>query len=143
MPTVTRSRIVDAPGERVWDVVSDPHSFPRWWPDVQRVEDASPMAWTKVMTTPRGKVVRADFSRERAVEPTEVAWRQELEETPFEGLLKEAVTTVSIEPAEGGSRVQIEQRQRLRGMARFGGFFFRRATRRKLDEALAALEGTV
>ncbi|MBA3300609.1 MAG: SRPBCC family protein, partial [Thermoleophilaceae bacterium] len=55
MPVVARTRVVPAPPERVWDLVSDPHSLPRWWPDTERVEDASALAWTKVMKTPRGR----------------------------------------------------------------------------------------
>lgn len=144
MPTVTRSRTLDAPQERVWDVVADPHSFPRWWPGVQRVEDASQVAWTKVMATPRGRTVRADYTRQRAEEPNRIVWQQELEETPFEGLLNEAVTTVSLVPdPTGGTRVEIELHQALRGKARFGAFLFRRATGRKLDQALEGLEATV
>ena len=47
---------------------------------------------------------------------------------------------VVVEPAEGATRVTIEQRQKLRGQMRFGGLFLRRATRKRLDEALDGLE---
>ena len=30
-----------APPERVWDLVSDPHNLPRWWPRTMRVEDVA------------------------------------------------------------------------------------------------------
>ncbi|MBA2506351.1 MAG: SRPBCC domain-containing protein, partial [Thermoleophilaceae bacterium] len=76
MPVVARERTVPAPPERVWDLVSDPHHLPRWWPDTERVEDATPLAWTKVMKTPKGRTVRADFTREQADEPRVLRWRQ-------------------------------------------------------------------
>ena len=44
-------------------MVSDPAQLPRWWPGVTRVEEATPEAWTTVLASPRGKVVRADFTR--------------------------------------------------------------------------------
>ena len=143
MPVVARTRVVPAPPERVWDLVSDPHSLPRWWPDTERVEDASALAWTKVMKTPRGRTVRADFTREQAAEPRTLRWRQEIDETPFEGILHQAVTEVALEREGEGTRVRIEQRQKLRGKARFGSFLFRRATGRKLDSALDRLEEVV
>ena len=37
----------------------------------------------------------------------------------------------------------LEMRQRLRGVARFGGFLARRASRQILRDALEALEGQV
>jgi uncharacterized protein YndB with AHSA1/START domain len=63
VPRVRRSRTVAAPSDAVWDLVSDPHHLPRWWPQVQRVEEVTGDAWTKVLRTPRGKTVRADYSR--------------------------------------------------------------------------------
>jgi hypothetical protein len=39
--------------------------------------------------------------------------------------------------------VQLRTRQRPRGWARLGSFLFRRAARRKLDEALDGLERVV
>ena len=47
---------------------------------------------------------------------------------------------VVLEPEGEGTRVTIEQRQKLRGYSRTGGFLLRRATRGKLDEALEGLE---
>jgi uncharacterized protein YndB with AHSA1/START domain len=141
VPTVTRARTIPAGDEEVWALVSDPAHLPRWWPDVVRVEDATPQAWTQVLGTGTGKTLRADFTRVEADPGRHIVWRQELEETPFERLLSEAVTEVSLEPSGGGStRVELRTRQRPRGLARFGSFMFRRAARRKLDEALDGLE---
>src|ERR687894_335749 len=39
MPTAKRAATVAAPPQEVWEVVSDPHHLPRWWPGVQRVEE--------------------------------------------------------------------------------------------------------
>jgi uncharacterized protein YndB with AHSA1/START domain len=140
VPTVTRARTIPAAGEEVWALVSDPSHLPRWWPDCVRVEEATPEAWTQVLGTGSGKTLRADFTRVEAEPGRHLMWRQELEESPFERLLSEAVTEVSLEPDAEGTRVSLRTRQRPRGLARLGGFMFRRAARRKLDEALDGLE---
>ena len=144
MPRVRRERTIEAPREEVWDLIADPHHLPRWWPAVQRVEEASPAAWTKVLATPRGKSVRADFTRLRADRPRSLAWRQEVDESPFERILREAVTEVSLEPVgELATRVELRSIQRLRGMARLGGLMVRRATARQLDDALEGLSAVI
>jgi uncharacterized protein YndB with AHSA1/START domain len=141
VPTVRRARTIDAASERLWEVISDPAHLPRWWPDVVRVEEASPLAWTKVLGTPKGSMVRADFTRLAAEPPRRIAWRQEVEESPFERILARNETEIELQPqGEGATRVEIRAVQRLRGMSRLGGFLFKRATRRKLDEALDGLE---
>lgn len=141
MPTVTRARTINAGTERLWDVVSDPAHLPRWWPDVLRVEDATAVAWTKVLSTPKGRTVRADFTRLIAEAPHRIAWRQEVVESPFERILSESRTEVELQPeAADATRVELKSVQRLRGMSRFGGFLVRRATRRKLEQALDGLE---
>jgi uncharacterized protein YndB with AHSA1/START domain len=61
VPTARRSRTIAASVEEVWDVIRDPHHLPRWWPRVNRVEDVDGGAFTEVMTTAKGNVVRADF----------------------------------------------------------------------------------
>ena len=141
MPTVSRARTVPAGLQEVWEVVADPYHLPRWWPRVERVEDATPDAWTTVMRSSSGRAVRADYTRTDAVRPRRLEWRQELEETPFERVFAEAVTEIALAPAgEDGTRVELRAVQRLRGRSRFGGFLARRAARRQLDEALAGLE---
>ena len=65
-------------------------------------------------------------------------WEQELAGTPFERVLGESVTEIVLERVDGGTRVTIEQRQKLRGYSRTGGFMLqarrggeaRRGTRR-------------
>ncbi|HTB71074.1 MAG TPA: SRPBCC family protein [Solirubrobacteraceae bacterium] len=142
MPSARRSRTIAAPPERLWEVIGDPHHLPRWWPRVERVEDVEEDAFTEVMKTSKGKLVRADF-RVRAVRADEHAlvWEQQLDGTPFARLLSSAETHVRLEPAEGGTNVTIELHQRLTGMfPRFGGFMVRRAAAATLEQALDGLE---
>lgn len=140
MPTIVRTRTLPAGREALWAVVSDPHHLPRWWPRVERVEEASAAAWTEVLRSPKGKSLRADFTRVRAEAPRRIVWRQEVTGSPFERILAEAVTEVLLEPAEAGStRVQIRAVQRLRGFALLGSLLMRRSTKRILDEALDGL----
>jgi uncharacterized protein YndB with AHSA1/START domain len=141
--TVKRKRTVAAAPDAVWRLVSDPHHLPRWWPQVQRVEEVTGDAWTKVLRTPRGKTVRADYTRVEWRPPTKMVWRQEVEESPFEAILDEAVTTIALEPADEGTRVELTSSQELHGRYRFGGFMLRRATKRQLDEALDGIEMAV
>jgi uncharacterized protein YndB with AHSA1/START domain len=140
VPTVKRARSIAAERDALWAIVSDPYHLPRWWPSVQRVEDASAEAWTKVLRSPKGRAIRADYTRVSADPPAKLVWRQEVEESPFERILREAVTEISLEPVNGATRVELRSTQRLRGLARFGSFMVRRATARLLEEALTGLE---
>ena len=70
-----------------------------------------------------------------------VVWRQEVEESPFERILREALTEVRLEPAgDGVIKVRLTLRQRPRGFARFGFIQLRRAAGRQLEGALEGLE---
>jgi uncharacterized protein YndB with AHSA1/START domain len=137
---VRREKLVGERVEEVWRVVSDPGRLPDWWPGVSRVEDASPEAWTTVMTSPKGRSVRADYTRVEASAPSRLVWRQEMEESPFERILAEATTSVELEPADGGTRVAIALEQKPRGWARFAPLQFRAAGRRQVEGALEGLE---
>jgi uncharacterized protein YndB with AHSA1/START domain len=139
--TVRRTRVVGSPPETVWEVVGDPHHLPRWWPRVERVESVDEDAWTCVMRSARGNVVRADYRLVGAADGRSREWAQQLAGTPFERLLREHRTVVSLSPAADGTEVALEVVSRGRGTARLGGFMMRRAQRRQLDEALDALEG--
>ena len=140
MPTTRRTRTVDARPEDVWEVIADPHHLPRWWPRVGRVEGVDVDRWTKVFVTQKGKPVRGDYRLLESDPPRRRLWAQDLEDSPFEGVLGEAVTEVSLlARGEGATEVTIELRQRLRGFARLGGLMVRRANRRVLDEALEGL----
>jgi uncharacterized protein YndB with AHSA1/START domain len=144
VPTVRRSRVLPAPLDDVWRIVSDVHAQPRWWPRVGRVEGVTPQGFTQVLQTKTGRGVRADFRFVTQEEPYVRSWTQELAGTPFDRVLRSAQTTVRVSPeGDGATRVELEQRQKLRGLSRFGGFLVRKATRQVLDEALDGLAGAV
>ena len=136
---VRRETLVPAPPEEVWRVVSDPARLPAWWPSVSRVEDASPDAWTKVMLSPGGKAVRADYTRIEAEEPTHVLWRHEVEESPFERILSASTTEITMEARDDGTLVRISIEHRPRGWARFSPFQMRAAAIRQVSGALDGL----
>lgn|SRR5438045_2419973 len=140
MPTIRRTRVIAAAPERVWATVADPHHLPRWWPRVARVEGVDGRHFTEVLRTDRGKAVRADFTVIESSAPEVRRWAQLVESSPFERILQSAETEVRLAPEDGGTRVTLTVRQRLRGVARFGGFMVRRAARSQLDEALAGLD---
>jgi len=141
VPVVAEQAGFDAPLERVWNVVSDPYSLPRWWPRVQRVEEVSESGWTMVLLSDRGKPVRADYTLADSRPMERLEWRQELEETPFERMLSEARLVVALEQddAREPTAVALRSTERLRGLARLGAPMVRRATRRRLRSALAQL----
>lgn len=138
---VKQSLGFDAPLERVWNVVSDPHSLPRWWPRVQRVEEVSDEGWTMVLLSDRGKPIRADYTLERARPMSLLEWRQELEETPFERMLSRAELIVELDWDEVSETtgVSLRSTERLRGLARLGSPMVRRATKKRLGQALEQL----
>jgi len=139
MPTTRRSRTVADVPERVWETVSDPYHLPRWWPRVERVEAVSGDHFTEVLTTDRGRSVRADFRVVESRAPERRAWEQEVAGSPFERIMASARFEVALAPDDGGTRVTLAVRQQMRGTARFAGWIVRRGTRRVLDDALGAL----
>jgi uncharacterized protein YndB with AHSA1/START domain len=164
MPTARRTRTIAAPAEQVWEVVRDPHHLPRWWPRVTRVEGVEDGAFTEVMRTRKGKVVRADFSVMRCDEAAHsMTWSQRVQGTPFERVLESAETEVRLEPVVPSAppsvgrdpgestAVTIELRQEMArysprfglftGLSpRFGGHMVKRAAAATLEEALDGLE---
>jgi uncharacterized protein YndB with AHSA1/START domain len=141
MPKVSRSRTIGASAERVWDLVSDPHSLPRWWPRIMRVEDVQGKGerarWTAVLQTERGTGIRADYRCAASTNRRRFAWTQDLDGTPFERILRESRVEIQLEP-EGteATQVRLSSEERLRGLSRLGSAMMRGATRRRLDEAL-------
>jgi uncharacterized protein YndB with AHSA1/START domain len=145
MPRVKRSRVIDADPERVWDLVSDPHSLPRWWPRARRVEDVrgantDRAHWTTVLETDRGAGVRADFHCAGSTEPRRYAWEQEVEGTPFERVLRASRLEIGLSPDGSGTEVTLVGEEKLRGLSRLGSTMMRGAVSRRLDEALDGIE---
>ena len=138
MPVVTRHSGFDAPLERVWNVVSDPYSLPRWWPRVQRVEEVSDSGWTMVLMSDRGKPIRADYTLADSRPMEMLEWHQELEETPFERMLSQSRIVIELE-SDDTTSVTLRSTERLRGLARLGSPMVRRATRKRLSQALERL----
>jgi uncharacterized protein YndB with AHSA1/START domain len=132
--------VVPAAPEEVWGLVSDPAGLPRWWPGVTRVEEASPQAWTMVLSSPKGKSVRVDYTRVEAEPGRRLVWRQEVEESPFERILASATTEIALAPEASGTRVSVALDQRPRGWARFAPLQFRAAGRRQVRGAVEGLD---
>ena len=96
MPTVSRSRVIAAIPEHVWDVVADPERLVDWWPRVQRVEEIEPKAWTTVLGSPKGgRSLRADYTLVASEHPRRRSWRHEVAASPFERVLTDSVTDAS------------------------------------------------
>ncbi|MFN8162077.1 MAG: SRPBCC family protein [Solirubrobacterales bacterium] len=146
MPTVSRHRLIAAPVDQVWSLVSDPHNLPRWWPHTTRVENVerNPAGrrsrWTQVLETAEGRGVRADFRCTGSTEGRRFAWRQEIDGTPFERHMKASETEILLEPAGEGTQVRITARQSLRGMSRLGSPMMSRGQGAIADGALDGIE---
>lgn len=145
MPRVSRTRTIAAEPARVWELVSDPHSLPRWWPRTLRVEDVRGSGgkrahWTAVLGTQRGTGVRADFRCTAATEGRRYAWEQEIEGTPFERILKASRLEIGLEREREATSVTLVSDEALRGLSRLGSSMLRGASRRRLDEALDGIE---
>jgi uncharacterized protein YndB with AHSA1/START domain len=146
MPSARRTRTIPAPLAELWKIIEDPHHMARWWPDVVRVEGVQDDRFTQVYLSKRGRTVRMD-QFVRACEPPGTAgefgrlmWEQDLAGSPFERMISEWITEILLEPEGTGTRVTLEQRQKLRGYNRTGGFMMKKATRTRLDDALGGLE---
>ena len=145
MPRVKRSRVIGVEADRVWELVSDPHSLPRWWPRAKRVEDVRGAGtnrahWTTVLETDRGTGVRADFRCTGSTQPSRYAWEQELDGTPFERVLRASRLEIDLSPAGTQTEVTLVGEEKLRGLSRLGSTMMRGAAGRRLDEALDGIE---
>ena len=145
MPKVSRSRVIAAERDRVWALVSDPHSLPRWWPRTKRVEDVrggdgKRAHWTAVLETERGTGVRADYRCTASTEGARYAWEQELAGTPFDRILRASRLEIALAGDERGTKVTLTSEETLRGLSRLGSSMMRGASRRRLDEALDGID---
>jgi uncharacterized protein YndB with AHSA1/START domain len=136
---VTRSQRIAATAEEIWEVVSDAHHLPRWWPGVTRVENVGRDRFTEVIPTRRGKPMRLDFRIVESCAPERLTWTQDLQGTPFERLLSVWTTTVTLQPDGEACIVTLEESQQLKGSLRAGALLQRRPARRRLESALKGL----
>jgi len=148
VPRVVRRRRIPAPPSAIWSVISDPYHLPRWWPGTSRVEnvtsgDATGRRWTQVLETSDGRGVRTDFRCISAAQEERYLFEQEIEGTPYAKTLKGSLTEIRLEPEGTETEVELTRNLELRGLNRLGGFMFRRATGRILNEALGGLERAV
>jgi uncharacterized protein YndB with AHSA1/START domain len=145
MPRVSRTRVIPVDQSRVWELISDPHNLPRWWPRTKRVEDVrgptgARAHWTAVLETERGTGVRADYRCTGATANRRYEWEQQIEGTPFERVLRAARLEIGLSPAGDGTEVTLTSDESLRGLSRLGTTMMRGAARSRLDEALAGIE---
>ena len=145
MPKVSRRRVIAAERDRVWDLVSDPHSLPRWWPRAQRVEDVRGgdgmrAHWTMVLQTERGTGVRADYRCTASTRGERYAWEQQVAGTPFDRVLRASKLEIGLAGTNGSTEVTLTGEETLRGLSRLGSTMMRGASRRRLDEALDGIE---
>jgi uncharacterized protein YndB with AHSA1/START domain len=146
VPRVVRKRRIPAPAGAIWSVIADPYHLPRWWPRTRRVENVSGggeprgRRWTQVLETRDGRGVRADYRCVSAATNERYVFEQELEGTPFAGILRSARTEIELAPEGAETRVTMASEQRLRGLSRLGSPMMRRAIGRTLSEALTGLE---
>ncbi len=148
MHTTRRSRTIAISLEETWALVSDPHHLPRWWPRVERVEGVEDGAFTEVLKTAKGKLVRADFTVAELDEGARrLTWSQQIEGSPFARVLASADTVVELVAAGEDTDVTLELRQTPAGarsgswfFPRLGGHMMRRAAAATLEEALDGLE---
>ncbi len=141
MPIARARRTVAAPPAAVWGLVADPRQLPRWWPQALRVEDVGAGGFTLVLLSGRGREVRADQRIVASERPRRRAWALEVAGTPFAAVFAASRTEVALAAVDGGTEVRLELHQKLRGGARLGAPLVRRASRRQLRRALAALAG--
>jgi uncharacterized protein YndB with AHSA1/START domain len=145
MPRVSRTRVIPVDQGRVWELISDPHNLPRWWPRTKRVEDVrgptgARAHWTAVLETERGTGVRADYRCTSATANKRYEWEQQIEGTPFARVLRAARLEIGLSPADDGTAVTLTSEESLRGLSKLGATMMRGAARSRLDEALAGIE---
>lgn len=140
--------MIAASPQELWEVLGDPHHLPRWWPRVSQVESVDEDAFTEVLMSGKGKMVRADFRLLDAVSLRRIVWAQQVENTPFARILTSAETEISLSGADmsdgPATEVTIELRQTLHGfLARLGSHLVRRAAGSTIEDALDGLERIV
>ena len=138
-------RTLAASAETVWTTVGDTARIARWWPLVTRVESASDHGFTEVLTSKRGKEVRADFRVTAHQRARRLAWALDLEGSPFARIFSVSEYELTLQASEDGAatEVRLQHHVAMAGTNRLGAFLAYRSARRTLRQALAALESEV
>jgi uncharacterized protein YndB with AHSA1/START domain len=127
MPSARRQVMVDAPVERVWELIGDPKRHPEWWPRVEEVEsDALEVGCTYRQVTRRpDKTIETTFSIEDLEDCHQLRVRC-LETGMYAHFL--------LTPAQDGTFVDAELGVEERGLARvFAAAFIRRWVAQSLE----------
>src|SRR3954470_7781499 len=120
MPSARRQVMVDAPVERVWELIGDVTRHPEWWPRVEEVKcDLLDVGCTYRQVTKRpDKTIRTTISIESLDDCEQL--RVRCTET---GMYAHFLLT----PAQGGTFVDLELGVEEEGLARiFAAAFIRR-----------------
>jgi len=74
MPKFEREVEIDAPVEEVWDVLTNPKTWPQWFPGIKEVSDLSSVSdnakfnWKDEERTGQGKIVKLEPERRLEIE---------------------------------------------------------------------------
>ena len=149
MPRVKRRRSIQSPPGGVWEYATNPKNLPRWWPRTTSVRDLSGTGqkigsrWTQVLQAKSGKRIGANLICTLSDPPTVWRFEQETEGTPFERMMKTAWTEMRVRPDGGGTEVELELGQKLRGLSILGGLFVRSASVKTAEQALESLDAVL
>jgi uncharacterized protein YndB with AHSA1/START domain len=135
MSVCRRQALIDAPPERIWDLVGDPQRHPEWWPRVvevsgQRFEQGS--TYAQVTRQPRGEI-RTTISVERLDDVHAIHMRCLDTGTFTRWLLTEAQGSTFVDVEFGMDPTGIRDRMLD---AAIGKLYFRRW----LEQSMIALE---
>lgn len=132
--SVKNSRLVGRSAKDLWRVLTAVESWPNWWPGIEKSSlSPSLRQGATLELVLRGNPQTSPARIERVVPERELAWSR----VGVLGSLSR--TTLSLEPAPGGTRVDIESR--IHGPQAFlADFTGRDEFSRYHDRVLAALE---
>jgi uncharacterized protein YndB with AHSA1/START domain len=137
--TATAEGTTTATPEEVWHHVSDGSRLPAWWPSAERAEDVRGGAFTLVLRSARGVLVRTDWTVGTSRRPQVQRWEQLLDGTPFAKALARSAVEVRISPDGEGARVAIEIDRELQQQGFFAARLGRRASKEQAERMLAGL----
>jgi uncharacterized protein YndB with AHSA1/START domain len=128
--------LVDAPVEKIWELVGDPNRHPEWWPKVIEVNGeqfGEGSEYVQVTRSAMGKNETTDFLVERRQELREIKLRCQMSGTYAHWLMTEA---------QGGTFVDVEFGMDPKGLGLrlFDGAFGRIYFRRWMEQSVEGLK---